>query len=66
MSVVRELQETIFRIGDEQPIPERFYVKNHGNMVELTDLETGRTTVIPLFAYRDVRRVLNDFFGETP
>jgi hypothetical protein len=51
--------------ADKQELPERFLAEPdlHSPSVHVLDTDTGRRTKVPLFAYREVRRVLNELFS---
>ena len=51
--------------AEAQSLPNRFDATphpDHASMI-LTDIDTGRASIIPLFAYRAVREALSDLFG---
>lgn len=51
-------------IADSEILPVRFKAEDHPKKpsVKITDTETGRETIVPSFAYREVSKVLNDLF----
>lgn len=62
---VQSLRGGLVSVAERNELPERFQVtpnKDHPRM-EITDNTTGRTTVVPLFGYGEVRKVLNDLFS---
>lgn len=47
------------------PLPKRFKAdESKSPKITITDTETGRSTTVGLYAYGDVRKVLNDLFGD--
>jgi hypothetical protein len=52
-------------LADIELLPARFKVEDHPNKpsVKITDTNTGKETIVPSFAYREVSKVLNDLFG---
>lgn len=63
---INEVQSGIIGQAEKVSIPERFEVSNiEGQPAKkITDSKTGRSTVVPLYAYSNVRKALSDFFGE--
>lgn len=60
------LQGAIVGEAEKHDLPERFHVAaviNKPQMV-ITDTETNKSTVVPLYAYSTVRDALNNLFGE--
>jgi len=61
---VQSIRGAISSRADRNQLPERFVVTqnpDHPRMV-ITDTITGNATDVPLFAYGEVRQVLNDLF----
>lgn len=52
-------------IADSEVLPVRFEVEDHPKKpsVKITDTTTGKETIVPLFAYREVSKALNELFG---
>jgi hypothetical protein len=61
---VVSLQGAIVGQAEKNPLPDRFVVNPLVNSphVWIIDTETGRKTEVPLFAYGNVRQVLNELF----
>jgi hypothetical protein len=62
---VQDLRGCILGSAEKQPLPDRFTVtasKDKPEMI-ITDNKTGKSTLTPLFAYGEVRRVLSDLFN---
>lgn len=70
MSITREQVEEvrggIAATAEKTPLPERFVTMEDGDLpsVTIVDTETGKSVSVPLFAYREVRDILNQLFGE--
>lgn len=63
---VAGVRGSMTQAAEDQELPERFEVQYNNNnpTVTITDKTTGRQTVVPLFAYSNIRKSLNDLFGE--
>ena len=60
------LQHSILKeAAEEVPLPKRFvaHTSKAYPQVTILDTKTLKVTVIPLYAYRAVREVLNDLFN---
>ncbi len=64
---VQQTRRSILGAAEQHPLPERFCAEPHSDSpsMVITDRETGRETTVALFAYGDVRRALNELFGQT-
>lgn len=60
---ILKLQKMMAEQGKKNPIPSRFIVEDLDNCVIIIDGQTGRMSEAPLYAYGDIRKVLNDLFG---
>jgi hypothetical protein len=62
---VRILQDMMGDAADRRDLPGRFLVKytEPANRRLILDTRTGRTAVVPLYAYGAVRQALDDLFG---
>lgn len=51
--------------AEQQEMPARYIAEPHPSapLMVICDLESGATTEVPLYAYRDVRKALNDLAG---
>lgn len=60
-----EVRGMIVAQAEKNPLPKRFQASkdNDKPRMILRDLETGRKTCVPLFAYGEVRRTLSALFG---
>lgn len=63
---VQETRGAIFSTAEKVTLPKRFTTKalKDRPVIEITDSSTGKTSLVPLFAYSDVRQTLNDLFSE--
>jgi hypothetical protein len=63
---IQGIQQSIANAAEAAPLPARFTVTplEGQPQVRIVDQETGRSQLVPLFAYRVVREVLSGFFGE--
>ena len=63
---VQSLRGCMSGVAEQQPIPTRFRVKadEHIACMHITDTTTKKTTMVPLFAYREVRKAIYDLIGE--
>jgi hypothetical protein len=61
---VSELRGGILEQAETIKLNERFAVHPHENKPSMIikDLTTGNSTEVPLFAYREVRKALNNLF----
>lgn len=59
------LRGSMLAAAEGREMPARFSAEPHGERpaMIITDSETGRQTMVPLFAYGDVRRTLTELFG---
>lgn len=62
---VTTLRGGILSQAEKNELPSRFSVKSADNSPSMiiTDNDTGKQVKVPLFAYGDVRKVLNKLFG---
>jgi len=60
-----ELRGGMIEAAERNHLPERFIESQHPHRpaVRIMDQETGRITTVPLFAYGEVRKALNDLYG---
>lgn len=59
------LQNIILQQAEKASLPARFKVcKKNSPRIVITDIETERSVEVPLFAYGEVRDVLNTLFAE--
>lgn len=62
---VPAIKGAMINAAEEQQLPDRFVVDSSATpKIKITDKITGRSTVIGLFAYGDVRQALNDLFAD--
>ena len=59
------LRGSIVAAAERLPVPSRFEVRPHpdASAIVITDAATGREITVPLFAYGEVRRVLDGLFS---
>ncbi|MNB84022.1 hypothetical protein D3C81_384480 [compost metagenome] len=64
-SEVQGLRGAIGNTAEKQPMPERFEATPLADdpSIMILDTETGKSTIVPIFAYREVRKALNELFG---
>lgn len=62
---IGELRGGMVAAAEKFGLPDRFIAERHAHRpaIVLLDQETGRTSVVPLFAYGAVREMLNDLYG---
>jgi len=62
---VQSIRGSISERANANPLPQRFTVEQSHTTpsMVITDTITGNATKVPLFAYGEVRNVLNDLFS---
>jgi hypothetical protein len=62
---VQSLRGGMVGAAERHHLPDRFQVIQDVDAPRMIikDTETGRSTIVPLFAYGNVREALNDLFG---
>lgn len=64
-SDVSNLRGLIGGQAEKNPLPSRFKIDaSKSPKIVIEDTSTGRKSEVPLFAYGNVRKTLNDFFGK--
>jgi hypothetical protein len=60
------LRGGMVQAANSNPLPERFKVEPvlGAPRMDITDTQTGRKTTVPIFAYGEVRRALNELFSD--
>lgn len=62
---IKSLRGGMLSQAEKNELPARFEVQPHKEFPRMIikDTESGNVTEVPLFAYREVRKVLNDLFN---
>jgi len=62
---VKHLRSLLRTEAEKITLANRFQTWHHGCKVVILDLKTMRSAEVPLYAYSEVRKVLETFFGGT-
>lgn len=60
---VKHLRGLLRTEAEKIALANRFQTREDGSKVVILDLKTMRSTEVPLYAYSQVRKVLNTLFG---